>query len=223
MLYVAESNGDIHKIDTLGNNLLTWSPQKKAELTLIESWRNVNVLLFYRNFQEIIFLDRFLANNSTIKISQFEEIGFARLATQSSDNNLWVIDEQDFSLKKFNLTFNQVSHTTPLDLILDPEQYDLSYLREYQNQLYLVDKQQGILVFDIMGNYKNKLPARGITYTNFLNDELYYTIQDSLYFVHLYSFKRRAVALPNKGAKAVLAGNKRLYLIFDKRVELYNQ
>jgi hypothetical protein len=30
MLYVAESNGDIHKIDTLGNKLLTWSPQKKA-------------------------------------------------------------------------------------------------------------------------------------------------------------------------------------------------
>jgi hypothetical protein len=51
---------------------------EKSELTLIESWRNVNVLLFYRNFQEIVLLDRFLANNSSIKMSQFAEIGFAR-------------------------------------------------------------------------------------------------------------------------------------------------
>lgn len=220
LLYVADANGDIHKIDTLGNKLLTWSPQKKAEVTLMEAWRNVNVMLFYRNFQEIILLDRFLADNSTSKLNN-NNIGFARLATQSSDNNLWIVDESDYSLKKYNLTYNKIDFSTSLDLIIDPEQYDLYYLREYQNQVYLIDRNQGILVFDIMGNYKNKIPAKGITFSNFLNDEVYYSQNDSIYFVNLYTYKRRQKALPAKGSKAVLTGSKVMYLIYDKKVDLF--
>ncbi|MCU0429885.1 MAG: hypothetical protein MUF42_07910 [Cytophagaceae bacterium] len=219
-LYVAESNGDIHKLDSLGSKLFTWSPQKRAELTSIDAWRNVNVLLFYRNFQEILLLDRFLANHSTFRLSQFPEIGFARLVALSSDNNLWLIDEQDFSLKKFNLTYHQVTQNTSLDLLLDPDQYELSDLREYQNQVYLLDKRNNLLVFDIMGNYKNKIPVRGMQQLQFRNDELYYTDGDSLRFIHLYQYKTRSLPLPGPTQEQWYLGAKWKYALTDRSVTI---
>ena len=82
LFYFADEDGNIYKYDTLGVLQLTYSPSRKADVTLIEAWRNVNIFVFYRALQEYIVLDRFLSPSANNRVES-AEIGFARIATFS--------------------------------------------------------------------------------------------------------------------------------------------
>ena len=144
-------------------------------------------------------MEDLLINNDvavfTPKINQ-NEIGFARIATIAADNQLWTIDENDFSLKKYDLDGQKIIQKTPLELILKAKDYHINFMREYQNLLYVNDKQSGVLVFDNMGNYKKKIALTGITTFGFINEELYYLKDNKIYFFNVYHFAERSINLP---------------------------
>lgn len=223
LMYLADEEGNIYKYDSTGALLITYSPPKKADVTLIEAWRNVNIFIFYRTFQEYVFLDRFLAPSPNARLES-TNVGFARLATFSYDNNMWLIDETDFSLKKYNLTYNKIDLNTPLDLLLDPMLYDMNSLREYQNLVFINDKNSGILVFDNMGNYKTKIPVKGLTSIGFYNDEIYFPEGDKIRFINMYTYSERTEPLPETGPfQYILYSKSRMYLFRSNSVEVYKR
>ncbi|MCS6823602.1 MAG: hypothetical protein NZ529_04845 [Cytophagaceae bacterium] len=214
-IYFSDANDNLYKYDSTGTMVQIFSPLKKGNITLVEAWRNMNIFLFYRNFQEFVLLDRFL-NPAPNKAFNRDLIRFARIATNSFDNNLWVVDEVDFSLKKYNISMNKVELTTPLDLLLNPAQYELTHIREYQNQLFINDKNSGVLVFDIFGNYKYKLPISGATYFNFFKDELYYCRGNEVRFYNIYTGAERTMHVP-------LSGESMLALVMQGRIAVFSK
>jgi hypothetical protein len=227
-IYFADERGNIYKYDQEGNLLLTFSPKKNSEVTLLEAWRNVNILVFYRNYQEFIFLNRFLTETPNFSLNEESQdhdksIGFARLATFTADNNLWIIDDDDFSLKKYDLTYNKLDINTPLDLILDRNTYDFNFIREYQNLLFINDKNSGILMFDNLANYKNKLPFKGLNYFSFLNNDIYFLERGYIKLFDIYTGKENKVLLPEgKQYNMVILGDKKAYLFTNKSIDIYN-
>lgn len=194
-IFVCDGDGNVNKYDTVGNLKLTYSPQKIGNISLIEAWNSVKIFLFYKDFQEYVILDRFL---TPISIYNFDlsSIGFARTATLAADNNLWIIDDSDFSLKKYDIQLQTITIETPLDLLLDAREYDINFMREYQNMLFINDYNSGILVFDNLGNYKKKLPFSRLESFGFLNEELYYLEDNKIHLFHLYNFNTRTIQLP---------------------------
>lgn len=223
LFYLADEEGNIFKYDSTGALLITYSPPKKADVTLLEAWRNVNIFVFYRSFQEYVLLDRFLSPSPNTRI-EAASIGFARLATFSYDNNIWVIDETDFSLKKYNLSYSKTDLNTPLDLLLDPSLYDMNFIREYQNLVFINDKNSGILIFDNMGNYKTKIPIKGLPTIGFYNDEIYFQEGGKIRFINIYTYAERTEDLPvNKSFQFILYSKSRLYLFRNNEVEVYKR
>jgi hypothetical protein len=223
-IIVADKHGNLAKYDSLGTEMYRYSPPKKGDITLVEAWRGVNIFIFFRELQEYNMLDRFLTsstpnfrfNNETE--DEEKNIGFARLATVASDNNIWVFDDESFSLKKYNTRLNNVMLHTPLDLILDPQFYDLRHIREYQNLVFISDKNSGILVFDNLGNYKSKIPYKNIDDFNFLGDEIYFLADGKLTLYNIYTSKERNLELPSqKKYSSVLLSDKRGYF-FDQGI-----
>jgi hypothetical protein len=194
-LYVVDQHENIQKYDKEGEFLLTYSPSKPGEITLIEAWNSIRIFAFYKDFQEFVLLNRFLVAMPNYKIDQ-EAIGFARLATIAADNQLWVMDDVDFSLKKYDLETQKTTLKTPLELILKAKDYHINFMREYQNLLYINDKNSGILVFDNMGNFKKKIALTAIGSFNFINEELYYLKNNKIYFFNVYTFEERSINLP---------------------------
>jgi WD40 repeat protein len=194
-IYVVDNKENIQKYDPQGNFLLTFSPSKQGEISLLESWNSIRIFAFYRDFQEFVLLDRFLVPQPNYKIDQ-NVIGFARMATISADNQLWVIDDEDFSLKKYDLDQQKVSINTPLELVLKAKDYHINFMREYQNLLFVNDKNSGILVFDNMGNYKKKIALSDVSHFSFINDELYYLKDNKIMFFNVYTFAERSISLP---------------------------
>lgn len=221
-VYVADAKGNIHKYDTTGKLLNTFSPQKLGQVNTLESWNGLRTLVFYRDFQEYMFLDRFLTYNPR-NVLPADVVGFARCLTSAADENLWLIDDQDFSLKKLDAYASKLIFSTPLDLILPKRNYQFSFMRDYQNNLYVLDSISGILVFDNMGNYKKLIPAK-TNFFSFDGDEMYWlNASGTIETFNLYSFKKGKIELPKTSDKVhyCLKMKKYLFLFSANQMHIF--
>ncbi|MCU0438245.1 MAG: hypothetical protein MUC49_10025 [Raineya sp.] len=194
-IYIADNQGNLTQYNEKGDSLRHFASEQTANLQSLEAWKGLKILLFYRDLQRYTWLNRFLVPLETQNINN-EKIGFARLMTYANDGNLWLFDEQDFALKKYQTQANLISISTPCDLIFNPKTYSLSFLREYQNQVFLVDSNSGIFIFDNFGNYKKKLQISNINFINFVKDDIAYIHKNMLYLRHLYTDVQHKLDLP---------------------------
>ncbi len=216
-LLVATDKSSLFLLDSLGKVQYQFSPRRPARVHLLEGWNGLRLFAFYRDFQEFIFLDRFLLADGTLSLDP-EKTGYARLMAPSQDGNLWVLDESSFQLKKIDPQSQKTIFSTPLDLVLSGKQYDLSFVREYQNQLYVADRQGKVLMFDQMGNFKKKLPLENCEWLAFHGEEVYAVEQDSLAFFHPFLLRKRKLALPPQAkgtTRFLLSGNQIFWIQKD--------
>jgi hypothetical protein len=216
-IFAGDASSNLFLYDENGKKLYHFSPRKPARIHLLEAWNGLRPFAFYRDLQEFILLDRFLLADNNSQIDP-EKIPYARLVAPALDGNLWVFDEASFVLKKIDIRNQSSLFSTPLDLILKAKSYELVFMREYQNLLYLADKQGFVLQFDQMGNFKKKLPLQKAEWLGFEEDELYTIEKDSLHFFQPYSFKTRKEPLPNGifGAKEIIFLGKRIFWLDEK-------
>lgn len=217
-IYLVSSFGSIDKYSSDGKLLTHFSPSKPGNITLIEAWNPLKVFTLYGDFQECLFLDRFLVSENRFSLTPISS--YIGLATISADNNLWLVDYSDFSLKKYDLTFDQVIIQRPFDLLLDPNHYDLKFMREYQNLLFISESSTGILVFDNLGNYLSSIDAPGIGYFGFFGNELYYVKDKTLYFYDIYNYTSRQLQIPQP-SKFAFWSDTRLTLVTRSSLLFY--
>lgn len=220
-LYTSDEAGNIYKYDSLGKLLLLYSSPKKTEVSLIEGSRGLNIFLFYRDYQQYRLLNRFLTELSVNSFNR-DQAGFVRLATLSADNNLWIIDDDQFSLKKINLAYNRIEVENPLQLVLPPGEYDFVFIREYENKVYIADSNSGILVFDNLGNFITSISSKGVKYFNFQGKNLYFIINEKLHLLNLSKGTRKVVELPEGiiVSNIVLSKNK-AYIFTPSQLKIY--
>jgi hypothetical protein len=195
-IFLADEKGNIFKYDSSGKQVLRYAPEKIGLVNSLEAWQRQQIFVFYQEFQEYLFLDRFLNPTSRQKFP-FESVGFAQTATISANHQIWLFDAQDFSIKKFDPQLQQVLIHTSLDLILDAATYDMVWMREYQNRLFLVDAKNGILLFDNLGNYQQTLAYTGVQYLSFKEDKIFFVKDNQLFEVDIYTLEEKKNALPS--------------------------
>ena len=227
---LADASGNVTQYDSTGKKITVFSPQQPWQVSFIEAWRTVKIFVFYREAQKFTFLNRFLVPEGEYDFPETGNatqppVGFARLATLANDDNLWVYDDTDFSLKKYNPDTRKLLLSTQLNLLFDSPDFRFNFIREYENLVFLNDFQAGIRVFDNLGNYKKLLPFKNLNYLGFLNDNLYFFQQNELHFFNLYTFEEKKITLPTVSGKTefVLVFEKRLLILTQKEVFLYSR
>ncbi|HNP18028.1 MAG TPA: hypothetical protein PKL31_06310 [Fulvivirga sp.] len=209
-IYLADASGNIDKYSVTGERLARFSPSKKGKITVLEAWNPLKIFVFYAGLQQYAFLDRFLVNDNRFGFGDISN--FVGMSTMSLDNNIWLVDYVDFSLKKYNINFNQIEINRPFDLVLDPENYDITYMREYQNLLFVSDNKTGILVFDNLGNYLKTIKGIGIQYFNFNGDQIHYILNHQLVQQNIYSGAENKIQLADNIKRAIIFKNYHFYL-----------
>lgn len=183
--YITISNGQIYKYDKYGNFLLFNSPTKPQTINNIEATNTIRVFCFYKELQEFNYFDRFLTFDNSIKLDP-EVIGFAKTATISSDNTIWIFDESDYNLKKYDPVLQKTLQNVNCNLLLEQGDHNISYLKEYQNKLYMVDKDSGVFVFDNMGNFNKYIELPNVGQLSFHDNYMFALCNNKLYQVNLY-------------------------------------
>ncbi|MBT9391808.1 hypothetical protein KLP40_01425 [Hymenobacter sp. NST-14] len=219
-LYLTDRQNNLRQFGPDGQALNTYSPPLPGHVMQVEAWNTAKVLVFYDDRQQVLVLDRFLSPISELALATYLD-GQARVVTLAPDDRYWLLNESDLTLRQFDVTQKRFTITTPLDLLIGRSRPDFRFLREYQNNLYLVDRLGGVYVFDNLGNYRKKLPLPGLTYVGFRGDELYYLAADGLRFFDLYKLTERQVALPTAGVQQVLVGDEYIYLLLTTGVQVY--
>ena len=223
-LYVADADNNLRQYGPEGLLLNTYAPTQPGHVAQVEAWNMTSTFVFNDDRQQVVLLDCFLALISEVRLADYVD-GTVRVATLAPDNRIWLLDESSLVLREFDPGTLRIVQNTPLDLIIGRSRPDFRFLRQYQNNTYLVDRSTGVYVFDNLGNYKKKLPFAGLNMVGFRGDELYYFDAGTVHFFHLYNLTERRLALPADvapaGVRQVLVGEAYAYIFTAAGVAVY--
>ena len=220
-IYFSTFNGDIIKYSPNLNERIIFSPSNPNTTTILEAWQGLRVFSFHRDLQQYRLINRNLSLNEDYSFPT-NLIGFAEIATSSYDNNVWVIDQIDFSLKKYDIFSKRVRSRTPLDLVINPDNYELLHCKEYQNRLFVSTRNYGIMIFDNFGNYIKTYQKKGITFFNFWEDTIYFLEGNVLVKLNLYNEETVHSELPSsENWLFALVYEERTYLFSKNQLSLY--
>lgn len=220
-LYFSSKDGDIFRITPSLEKQDFFSPPNPAATNILEAWQGLRIFTFHKEIQKYRLINRNLSLSEDYVFPP-DLIGFAEVATPTFDNNIWVIDQADFSLKKYVIHSQRIESKTALDLILDMEDYEILHCREYQNHLFLSTRNKGILIFDNFGNFIKTFQYKGVGYFNFWNDFLYFIQNNQFVKINLYNDQRILSDLPADHAwDFVLIFDQKTFLISGGNLFLY--
>tara|TARA_R110001592_G_scaffold66469_1_gene204131 strand:+ start:18265 stop:19095 length:831 start_codon:yes stop_codon:yes gene_type:complete len=220
-LYVSSLNGAIDKYNSNGVLQSHYSPTKKSAPRIIEAWQGLRVFAFYKDFQEYSFFNRFLGESERYSFENQQVVSYASLSTIAADNNIWVLDAQALSLKKIDTNNNEVISETNLSLVLKNKTNEFTYIREYQNLLFISDTKNGVLVFDNIGNYLETLPIFDLNFFSFKDSALISIQNGNILYFDIYTKQKKEVRLPDPSYTFVLMENKRAFLFTSTTLDIF--
>jgi len=222
MLYVSNEKGLISKYDKNGLPLLSYSGNDISPIYSIDVSHTSKIFGFYRDNQSYLILDRFLnpLNEAMLNTSL---IGYAFETAYAADNNLWIFDQSDLSIKKINLISNALQTTISVSLFINAEEWDIQQIEEYQNRLYLYNASKDVYVFDNLGNYIKRLEIRPSSNFWFDDEYLVYIQDEKILKYGLYSneIKQIATIANTNDILKVISINNFIYLISKNRIIVY--
>jgi len=220
-IYYASFDGDVIRYDRQLLNKEIFSPQNPAVIDQLEAWQGLRIFTFHRELQLYRLINRNLSLNEDYHFPA-DLVGFVQLATPTFDNNIWLIDQEDFSLKRYQILSNTIPVVTPLNLLLNPNKYEIHWMREYQNRLFVGVLNLGILLFDSMGNYIKTYGEPEISDLGFLGDTVYFIKDGQMVQINIYNDEKKIVPLPPGSPwKFIIFSNSELYLFTDVALAHY--
>lgn len=150
-----------------------FSNKNFGNITTADVTNPLRLLLFYRDFGRIVFLDNTLSQNG--EPIALEKLGYplAILAASSYDNGLWIYDQPTFELLRFNKPLEISNRTGNLSQILGID-LQPNFILEKDNRLFVNNPKTGILVFDVFGTYIKTVPVTNLINFQVADDELVY-------------------------------------------------
>lgn len=160
------------KYDVKLNFMKEFSNKNFGAITSADVTNPLRILLYYRDFGRVVFLDNTLSQNG--EPIALEKLGYplAILAATSYDNGIWIYDQPTFELIRFDQNLQITSRTGNLSQILGIELRP-DFLLEKDNQVFLKHL-TGIMVFDVFGTYIKTIPIENISSFQVADDNIIY-------------------------------------------------
>lgn len=211
-IFLTFKGGAITKFSPSMDSLISFSPEKLGDISLLEAWHGFQIFAFYEEFQEFVLLDRFLTRDTRYRLSE-SSTNYVDVCAISSDQNLWIFEENQLRLIKLNLNIRAIDIEVPLEFVLDANEHNITFLREYQNLVFLVDEYSGIYVLDNLGNFLRKIDAPGIKNCSFKGDHLFYLQNNEVHDINLYEGSHEIIKLDAGDYLGVLPLKKTFLLV----------
>jgi hypothetical protein len=208
--FISTKNSTTKKFDSNGKTL---AMLKGRNITLLEPWFHPFIFTYSLKQKSYAIYGRFFENEDEKPLDPAWAID-PLLVCPGNDNKLWLFDKADASLKKVNPLTAEVMTEFNVDTAQFKVAPHFTHLREYQNMIFLLDQNSGILIFSNIGKQINKIKKAGILNFNFFGEELYYIDGTEIKLFDLYSEEIHHLEVK---------GENKFALLTDERLILVNQ
>ncbi|GHN01390.1 hypothetical protein WSM22_28790 [Cytophagales bacterium WSM2-2] len=208
--FLVFKNGTIKKYDPNGKLLAAMS--KETLPTLIEPWFHPKIFVYHRDQQRYAFFDHNIQEAEMGKVDPSVAVN-PWLVCPTNDNKLLVLDKADWSIKKVTLAGAQVLTEFDIDTTSLASPLDFTYMREYQNLIFLLEKNSGIYIYSNLGKRVNSIKTVVHNF-GFFGEELFYLTDDKVIFYDLYSEKSREIKL--QPGRFMIVTDERIILVNEK-------
>lgn len=216
--YVIQGN-EILKYLPNGKLFNRYSNMMRGNITSVDATNPLKLLLFYRDFSKIQFLDNQLSENHLISL---QDLGLEQstLVCISFDNGFWVYDQISFSLIRFNQAFDKTQEVRNINQNIGYEPQP-NFLHESGDWVYLNNPETGILVFDIFGTYFKTIPLKNLNDFQIAGENLLYFREGKLLSYNLKTLAEGEVQLPSDEIKMLRVEKEKLMILTKESLKVY--
>jgi len=219
--YFVLPSGTLQKYDPDGN-LLDEVKEGVIPLTLLEPWNPLKVFTYSYSNKMMKHWDHHLTLLEEKPLEASLSITPQLVCPANEVHKAWILDAADYSIKKVNLATNEIE----IDAILPKEwasdDSNYVFMREYQNRIFLLDKNKGILMLNMLGKLITTIEVTGLDFFNFMGEELSYRKGSEIMLFDLFTGETRIAASldPAKTITTSIITDERLVLITPDKVEI---
>lgn len=220
-LYIITKTGQLKKYTAEGDSVAVFNQMRRnGVLSHIDVSNPLKVLLYYKNFNTVVLLDRLL--NVTVSLD-LRKLGIYQVSAMgtSYDNNIWLYDEMNAELIKVDEAGNKMTSTYSLvDIISDlpkPTQ-----LFDQQRIVYLYDPEKGVYQFDYFGGYKGLLKIQNWKDIFVWNDIFYGRKENEIMKYHLQTHEEESMPISKEwqAAKKIYFLPQYTYLLIQDQLQI---
>ncbi len=157
-IYIISDN-TLLKYDKHGNYLSEYSNNYSGLITSVDVSDPMRILIFYEEFNQIIFLDNNLSEIGSPILLDDLNYGPIKLASGSEQSGFWIYCVQLQQILHLNKDLKLVNKSPKLSSIITNDLAP-NFLLEKNNNVYLNLPNTGILVFNSYGHYLKTLPLK---------------------------------------------------------------
>jgi hypothetical protein len=156
-----------------GKLFARYSNLKFGTISSIDVTNPLKILLYYRSYQQIVFLDNQLSTNSDAVALESLGLEQTDLVCAGSNNSFWIYNKQNNELLRFNELSKKIASTGNLKQILASD-LNPDFMIEHNNFLYLNSPEAGIYVFDMFGAYSKLVALRNLHSFQISDNQVYF-------------------------------------------------
>jgi len=204
---------EIIKFLPTGKLFARYSNLKLGNITTADATNPLKILLYYRDFQQIVFLDNQLSVNSD-PVS-LENLGYEQtdLVCASANNGFWIYNKQNNELIRFDENSKKIVSTGNLKQILQSD-LNPNFMTEYNNYLFLNSPDNGIFVFDIFGAFSKTISLKNLTHFRINESIIYYQKDNKLCSYNHKQFEEACLRVDTLSPNIIDYFEKKIYCGF---------
>lgn len=222
-LYLINQSGQLKKFSAFGDSMGVFNNVKRyGKIHSLDITNPLKLLLYYRDFQTVVILDRFLNTRSTVDLKK-AGLYQVKAVAQSYDNNIWVYDDQETKLKRVGDDGKVLDQTTDFRLLFDsvpsPE-----HIVDQDKQVYLYDPAKGVYIFDYYGGFRKRIPFTGWVDFAVINHSILGRDGKFLYRYEPGTLDLRMFTMPHfmLTARKIVLGPTALYCLDENGISVYS-
>lgn len=185
---------EISKYNYAGKFLLNYSNKRFGKITSTDATNALKILLYYKDFQQLVFLDNQLSQNG--EPISLENLGLeqAELACTSFNNSFWIYNKQNNELVRFNENSQLIARTGNLKQLL---QSDLKpdFMLEHNGFLFLNCPNNGIYMFDMYGTFSKIISIKELHDFQVSNNTLYYFNKNKFHSYDIKTLQENSITI----------------------------
>lgn len=176
------------KYSSVMDTLQTNSIFSNGVISSLDTRNPLQLMLFYKQQQEVILLDNTLSETNKISLNFFEWVDLVCLSNR--DNAFWLYSITTQTLIKTDKNGNITNRFKNIGQLVQKEINPIQLI-EYENSVYLFDPNHGLFMFDLFGNYVKRIQLEKAERIKFHQKKVFFKVKNSIFSYNLINFDKK--------------------------------